>query len=151
SPDGRLVGFVAHAAGGKSSIWLRPLSSSKAAPLAGTEGVTGLFWSPGGNSIGFFADGKLKRIEAAGGPPQVLADADSPFGGSWNRDGIILFSPKQYGPLFRIAATGGTPAPATKLGEREDSHIWPCFLPDGRHFVFLADASSTPDHSIRLG
>ncbi|MCA1612321.1 MAG: serine/threonine-protein kinase [Acidobacteria bacterium] len=151
SPDGRLVGFIAHAAGGKRSIWLRPLSSSTAAPLAGTEAAVGLFWSPGGTSIGFFADGKLKRIEAAGGPPQVLADADAPFGGAWNRDGTILFAPSTFGPLFRIPATGGKPLPATKLGEREDSSIWPCFLPDGRHFVFLADASSTLDHAIRMG
>jgi WD40 repeat protein len=151
SPDGRVVAFIAHSSGDKRSIWLRPLSSSTATPLSGTEGATGLFWSPNGNSIGFFADGKLKRIEAAGGPPQALADAEAPLGGSWSRDGVILFAPKLYGPLLRITATGGAPVPASKLGEREDSSCWPTFLPDGRHFVFLADASSTPDHSIRLG
>jgi Tol biopolymer transport system component len=151
SPDGRLIAFIARAAAGKSSIWVRSLSSSAATPLAGTEGAVWSFWSPGGASIGFFADGKLKRIEVAGGPPQVLADAGAPFGGAWNGDGVILFGAKQYGPLYRIAATGGTPVPATKLAEHEDSHNWPSFLPDGRHFVFLADASSTPSHSIRLG
>jgi Tol biopolymer transport system component len=151
SPDGRVVAFIARGAGGKTSIWLRPLSSPTATPLGGTEGAIWIFWSPNGASIGFFADGKLKRIEAAGGPPQVLADADAPFGGAWNQDGVILFAPKQYGPLYRIAATGGTPVVVTKLAEHEDSHNWPRFLPDGRHFVFLADASSTSAHSIRLG
>ncbi len=151
SPDGRTVAFIAHSGGGKTSIWARPLSSLSATALAGTEGVGDLFWSPGSTSIGFFADGKLKRVEASGGPPQVLADADSPIGGSWNRDGIIVFAPRQYAPLYRVAATGGPIAAVTKLGPREDTHYWPYFLPDGRHFVFLADASSTPDHSIRIG
>jgi dipeptidyl aminopeptidase/acylaminoacyl peptidase len=151
SPDGRLVAFIARASGGKNSIWVRPLSSSAATPLGGTEGAIWIFWSPGSASIGFFADGKLKRVEAAGGPPQVLADTDAPYGGTWNRDGVILFGAKGYGPLYKIAATGGTPVVATKLAEHEDSHNWPSFLPDGRHFVFLADASSTPSHSIRLG
>jgi Tol biopolymer transport system component len=151
SPDGRLVAFIARSAGGKSSIWLRPLSSAAAAPLAGTDGAIALFWSPNSASIGFFVDGKLKRVEAAGGPPQVLADAEAPFGGAWNRDGVILFGAEQYGPLHRVGATGGTPVLATKLAKHEDSHNWPCFLPDGRHYVFLADASSTPDHSIRMG
>ena len=151
SPDGRSVAFIAHAAGGKLSIWIRPLDSLSAKPLAGTDGVTGLFWSPNGASIGFFADGKLKRIESAGGAPQVLADAPAGHGGTWNADGVILFSPTAYSPLLRISATGGATTAVTKLAPREDGHIWPDFLPDGRHFVFLADASTTPDHSIRLG
>jgi len=95
SPDGRLIAFITRAAGGKRSIWIRPLGSLQATALAGTEGALQLFWSPDSRSIGFFADGKLKRVEASGGPPQVLADAPAPTGGSWSRDGVILFNPNQ--------------------------------------------------------
>jgi len=151
SPDGRLVAFIAHLPGGRRSIWIRPLGSLQAAALPGTNDAMQLFWSPNSSSIGFFAEGKLKRIEASGGPPQVLADAPNPSGGSWNRDEVILFSRNLYEALQRVPATGGPVAPATKLAPREDSHIWPCFLPDGRHFVFLGDASATVNHSIRLG
>jgi eukaryotic-like serine/threonine-protein kinase len=151
SPDGRLIAFIARAAGGKRALWIRPLDSLQARPLAGTDEVSELFWSPNSASIGFFAEGKLKRIEASGGPPQVLADAPAPNGGSWNREGVILFSPKTFSGLFRVPANGGAAAAVTKLGPREDSHVWPCFLPDGRHFAFLADASTTEDHSLRVG
>jgi eukaryotic-like serine/threonine-protein kinase len=151
SPDGRLVAFIAHQAGGKRSIWIRPLGSLQAAALPGTDDAAQLFWSPNSSSIGFFAEGKLKRIEASGGPPQVLADAPNPGGGSWSREEVILFSRNPYEVIQRVAATGGPVTPVTKLAPREDGHIWPCFLPDGRHFVFLGDASATVNHSIRLG
>jgi Tol biopolymer transport system component len=151
SPDGRLVAFIAHTSGGKRSIWIRPLQSLSANALPGTDDALQLFWSPNSASIGFFAEGKLKRIEASGGPPQVLADAPTPTGGTWNRDGVILFAPNNYQALWRVAATGGAVVAVTRLAPGEDSHIWPCFLPDGRHFVFLGDASTTPNHSIRLG
>ena len=151
SRDGRSVAFIAHTSTGRRSIWIRPLDALRASPVPGTEDAQQLFWSPDSKSIGFFAEGKLKRIEASGGPPQVLADAPSPDGGTWGSDGTILFSPKVYDPLYRVAATGGAAEPATKLGPGEDSHTWPCFLADGKHFVFLGDASTTAAHSIRLG
>src|SRR5262249_42993759 len=151
SPDGRRIAFIAHAANGKRSIWIRPLGSLQATALPGTDGATQLFWSPNSASIGFFAEGKLKRIEASGGPPQVLADAASPSGGTWNQNGDILFTRNQYEITYRMPATGGAMTPATKLGPGEDSTKWPVFLPDGRHFVFLGDASATANHSIRLG
>jgi Tol biopolymer transport system component len=150
SPDGRRVAFVAHLPGGKRSIWIRPLGSLQATSLPGTDDAAQLFWSPNSSSIGFFAEGKLKRIEASGGPPQVLADAPTPSGGSWNRDDVILFSRNPYEPIQRVPATGGPVTTATKLSPQEDGHAWPCFLPDGRHFVFLGDASATANHSIRL-
>jgi Tol biopolymer transport system component len=151
SPDGRTIAFLARFANGRSAIWTRPLGSLAASPLPGTESATGLFWAPNSASIGFFAEGKLKRVEVSGGPPQVLADADFPSGGSWSSEGVILFCPKLYSPLMRVSATGGGVTPATKITGHEDSHIWPSFLPDGRHFVFLGDAATTPDHSMRLG
>jgi eukaryotic-like serine/threonine-protein kinase len=151
SPDGRRIAFVAHAANGKRSLWIRSLGSLQATPLPGTDDAVQLFWSPDSASIGFFAEGKLKRIEASGGPPQVLADAPAPSGGSWGREGVILFTKNQYDVVYRVLENGGAVAPATKLGPGEDSSNWPVFLPDGRRFVFLGDASATVNHSIRLG
>jgi eukaryotic-like serine/threonine-protein kinase len=151
SPDGRLIAFIGRLSAGKRSIWIRPLGTLQATALAGTEGALQLFWSPDSRSIGFFADGKLKRVEASGGPPQVLADAPSPQGGSWSKDGIILFNPNQYQVLWRVPAAGGAPVAVTRLAPGEDGNIWPCFLADGKHFVFLGDASTTSNHSIRLG
>jgi Tol biopolymer transport system component len=151
SPDGRLIAFIARTESGKRSIWIRPLSSLSVTALPGTDDALQLFWSPNSASIGFFAEGKLKRIEASGGPPQVLADAPNPSGGTWNGNDVILFAGNQYEVIQRVAAAGGAVTAATKLGPHEDQHIWPCFLPDGRHFVFLGDASATVNHSIRLG
>src|SRR5437870_7443234 len=98
SPDGRRLVFLASNEG-KSQLWVRPLDSLKAQPLAGTDGGTYPFWSPDSGSVGFFADGKLKRIDIRGGAPQVLANAGAGRGGAWNRDGIILFAPSIIGPL----------------------------------------------------
>jgi eukaryotic-like serine/threonine-protein kinase len=102
------------------------------------------FWSPDSRSIGFFARGKLKKIDAAGGPTQTIADAAFPFGGTWNRDGVIVFAPNVGSPLLRLPAGGGAPTPATTFDQsRHDAvHGDPSFLPDGRHFLF--DASSGP-------
>ena len=151
SPDGSRVAFVAHFSGGRSQLFIRPLDSLAAAPLPATEGARNPFWSPDGRFLGFFADGKLKKIEASGGPPQVLCEAPAPFGGTWSREGIIVFAPKELDGLFRVAATGGTPVAVTKLGPRDESHRYPSFLPDGRHFLYLADSWRTEDHWIRVG
>jgi Tol biopolymer transport system component len=139
SPDGSKLAFVATDPKGKSQLWVRPLASLSAQPLAGTEGASQPFWSGDGRSLGFFADGKLKRVEAAGGALQVLADAAVPRGGTWNTEGIIVFAPSAGDALYRVPASGGTPVPVTALDPKknEDSHRWPCFLPDGRHFVFM--------------
>jgi Tol biopolymer transport system component len=138
SPDGRLLVFVASSEG-QQRLWLRPLNAVAARPLAGTEGAMSPFWSPDSMSIGFFADDKLKRIDISGGPPTVLASASDPFGGTWNRDGVIVFAPSGSTPLYRIAASGGDPAAITRLDPpRQQSHVYPQFLPDGRHLLFLS-------------
>jgi hypothetical protein len=111
------------------------LASITAQPLAGTEGAAYPFWSPDNRSIGFFADGTLKRLDI-GGVPQTLATA-VPRGGTWNADGVILFPPTTGGPLFRVAASGGEAVALTKL-DRQTSHRFPFFLPDGRQFLFYA-------------
>jgi len=147
SPDGTRLAFVASTSEGKNMLWIRPLSGISAQPLAGTETASYPFWSPDGRFVGFFAGGKLKKIEASGGPPQILCDASLSRGGSWSRDGVILFSPSPREPLYRISASGGTPVQVTELdsSRREFSHRFPYFLPDGRHFLFLAQSVSGGD------
>ncbi|PYQ10648.1 MAG: hypothetical protein DMH00_10485 [Acidobacteria bacterium] len=148
SPDGRRLAFVAMGPDGRTLLWLRPLDSYAAQPLVGTEGAAWPFWSPDNRSLGFFAQGKLKRIDAAGSLLQTLCDAsDDPRGGTWNQDGIILFSPNFGSPLHQVSAGGGTSTPVTALdaSQAETSHRWPSFLPDGRHFIYLV-RSAQPDH-----
>lgn len=125
--------------------WIRALESLTAEPLPGTEGASYPFWSPDSRFIGFFANGKLKKIEASGGPVQALCDAPDGRGGAWNRDGVILFAPRPIGEsLYRVSSSGGAPVPATRLepSRQESAHRWPCFLPDGRHFLYLASIST---------
>ena len=125
-----------------------------AKPLAGTDGAVYPFWSPDSHTLGFFADGKLKKIDIDGGPSQVLCDAPAGRGGTWNNDGIIVFSPSQTHGLMRVSASGGTPEPATSLdaSQSENSHRWPYFLPDGKRFLFWSRSSlGNQEHSLRLG
>ncbi len=148
SADGRQLAYVATAEG-VPRLWVRPLDQVAAQPLAGTEGASYPFWAPDGRAIGFFADGKLKRIDLGSGSPQVLADAPSGRGGTWNPEGVLVFAPigvagKGVSPLMRVPATGGTPVAVTRLAPGHGSHRWPQFLPDGRHFLFFV-AYGTPD------
>jgi len=140
SPDGRTLAFVAVDSAGTSRIWIRPLDSLAPRELIGTENGALPFWSPDSRLIGFFADGKLKKILAAGGSPEVLCDVRDGRGGSWSRDGVIVFAPDPAGPLFRVPVSGGTPVQVTSLDSthHETAHRWPYFLPDGRHFLFVA-------------
>ena len=148
SPDGRQLVFVA-SGDGPSRLWLRPLAATAAQPLAGTEGGSYPFWSPDSRSVGFFADAKLKRLDIGGGSPQALANAPGSRGGTWNADGVILFARTFNGPLFRIPASGGEAVAVTKL-DRQQSHRFPQFLPDGRQFLFYAQG--TPEtRGIYLG
>jgi Tol biopolymer transport system component len=149
SPDGRRLAYVATTPEGKALIWVRPIDSLQAQPLAGTEGAGFPFWSPDNRFIGFFAGGKLKKIEASGGPPLTLCDAPTGRGGAWNREGIILFTPSVSSPLHRVSAAGGAATPMTTLdaSKNEASHRWPFFLPDGRHFLYGAGSSFTPRDS----
>jgi len=140
APDGKRLLFTGLTPDGRTVLWIRALDSPTARPLAGTEneGWPGIFWSPDGQSVGFFADAKLKRIDISGGPAHALADARDPSGGTWSRDGIILFTPRAGGPLFRVSASEGPATPLFELdrSRQEISHGWPHFLPDGRHFLY---------------
>jgi serine/threonine protein kinase len=140
SPDGSMVAFCARDGEGPDLLWVRSLGSDDARPLAGTEGAEGPFFSPDGRSIGFFAHGRLERIDTAGGPVITLVEGVDPRGGTWNRDGIILFTRSSYGPVSRVAADGGPVTAITALDTSlsEATHRYPHFLPDGRHFIYLA-------------
>src|SRR3989441_4191412 len=142
SPDGRHIVFVA-SGDGPERLWLRSLDKTDAQPLAGTDGASYPFWSPDSTSVGFFADGKLKRIDIVGGAPQVLADAVGGRGGSWNREGTIVFAPSTIGPLLKVLATGGAAVAATRLETGQPSHRFPQFLPDGRHLIYFVQGAST--------
>jgi eukaryotic-like serine/threonine-protein kinase len=142
SPDGTKLAFVARVAGGSAGLWVRPLDALTAQPLAGTEGASFPFWLPDSRFIGFFAGGKLKKIEASGGPPQSLCDAPSGRGGSWNRDGAIIFTPNITDVIYRVSSAGGPTTPLTKLAPGQTSQRWPDFLPDGRHFLFFVHTAT---------
>jgi eukaryotic-like serine/threonine-protein kinase len=151
SPDGSRLAFVgcktptasSSMAGGRlCSIWTRSLHSTDAHEVAGTSGGYFPFWSPDGGDIAFFADGKLKRVAAGGGPVQIVCDAADARGGSWSGSGTIIFAPTRSSPILRVPANGGSPvavthaAPASMLSD-VGSHRWPYFLPDGEHFLYL--------------
>ena len=140
SPDGTRLVFAALGPDGKQMLWLRPLEAASSQPLPGTVDAAYPFWSPDSRFIGFFAEGKLKTVGVAGGPALVLCDAPDGRSGSWNREGTILFPPYFLGPLYRVSTGGGTPVQVTELdaSQQENSHRWPQFLPDGRHFLFFA-------------
>jgi len=140
SPDGRRITFVAKYASGKKLLWLRPLDTVASRSIPGTEGATWPFWSPDSRFIAFFAEGKLKKVDAAGGPPLTVCDAKRGRSGSWNRDGVILFSPDSTVVVHRVSAGGGAATPVTRLDESkgETTHRWATFLPDGRHFLYMA-------------
>ena len=150
SPDGRHLVFMATRAGGSANLlWVRSLDSAEPRVLTGTEAGTFPFWSPDSKSIAFFAQGKLRKIDVTGGPAQTLCDAPAGEGGTWNRDGVILFAPDSAGGLMRVSAAGGRPTVVTKpsAADKESSHRWPDFLPDGRHFLFLSE----PGNVVRVG
>jgi len=150
SPDGSTLTFSARDEKGKVFLYVRPLTSLTAHPLTATDDAMYPFWSPDSRQIGFFATGKLKKINANGGPPQTICDAVAARGGTWNKDGIIVFTPSTNEALFRVAAVGGNPEPASKLdvSRAENSHRWPAFLPDGKHFLFWARSSSGPQENL---
>jgi Tol biopolymer transport system component/predicted Ser/Thr protein kinase len=153
SPDGRQLAYVLEDAPGHGTLRLRSLDSVDARMLEGTLGARAPFWSPDGRSIAFFADGKLKRLPAAGGSLQTICDGNGTGGGAWSSNGTILFSPEFGDALYRVPASGGTPVAVTKLDrERQEVfHGWPQFLPDGKRFLYVARSVSREKTAIRAG
>ncbi len=139
APDQKRLVFGTRDADGATRLWIRDLDSSEPYPVPGTEGAFFPFWSPDGKSIGFFARGTLRLIEAtrSPAPPRTLvADILEARGGSWSEDGTILYSPGNVSPIMRVPAAGGKPEPATRLEGKEMAHRWPHFLPGGRRFLY---------------
>jgi eukaryotic-like serine/threonine-protein kinase len=139
SPDGLKLVFVARNEG-QEQLWLRVLSSQSAYPLPGTERGATPFWSPDSRSIGFIADTRLKRMDIDGGSVRTLVSGiPVALGGSWNRNGTIIFGNNPAGPIYRVSDTGGEVVTATRVdAPRHRGHFAPVFLPDGRHFLFYA-------------
>jgi serine/threonine protein kinase len=136
SPDGTKLAFIGVDDKGATMIYVRHLDSSDAQALPGTQGATFPFWSPDSQSIAFFADKRLKRMDAAGGLAQDMAEAPSARGGTWSTNGVILYRADADGTLKQVPAGGGILTAASKLESGESGHTWPSFLPDGKHYVF---------------
>ncbi len=154
SPDGHKIAFVATDTLGRPRLYVRSLNSLIALPLPGTEDAYYPFWSPNSEFIGFFTEGKLKKIDASGGPPLSICDVQTARGGSWSKDGIIVFTPGTGDPLFQVPAAGGTPTQVTTLDSvrHEATHRFPWFLPDGKHFLYFARiGSGTDEDRVSIG
>ncbi len=157
SPDGRLATYATKEADGKPVLWVQSLSEPAPHRLAGTEGATFPFWSPDSRFIAFFADHKLQKVDLSGGPALAICDADTGRPGGWNKDGVILFSPDTTTGIHRVPAAGGKPVAVTTLdaGRRETTHRWVTFLPDGRHFLYMAgshgEGTKSEANAIFLG
>ena len=155
SPDGRHIAFTAMTEG-LMRIWLRDLDAAAPHPLPGSEDVRptgGIFWSPDSRFLGFFAGGKLKRMDIAGGPAVAICDAENARGGSWSSRDVIVFTPTVSNRLLRVPAAGGSPEPVTELDPAlsETTHRWPWFLPDGRHFLYLGRSLDAENSAIWVG
>ena len=150
SPDGRYLAFNATDAEGKTQIWIRAMNALAAQPLPGTEGTTRPFWSPDSRFLGFFAEGKLKKIEVTGGPAQKICDAPTGADGTWSTEGVILYDGTGTDPIHRVSAAGGSPTVAVKP-EKDGQVGWPEFLPDGRHYLYMAIGAKPEDSAYRVG
>lgn len=152
SPDGTRLAFVAADSSGKRHLWIRPLASPDVEMLPGSEGAALPFWSPDSRQLGFFVAGKLLRISVSGERRvQVVCDAAGGRGGTWNREGTMLFCPASSGPLYRVASSGGQPVQVTSIDTTlgETAHRFPQFLPDGDHFIFVSIPAGPEGFPIR--
>ena len=150
SPDGRYLALTV-SENGRGRLWVRPIDSLTAQPLPGTEDAMLPFWSPDSSSIAYFVPGKLKKIALAGGPAQTICDAANGRGGTWNKDGIIVFSPSPGVPLARVPASGGVPTSITKFESPQASPRYPRFLPDGNHFLYQITLGEAEHNGIYVG
>ena len=152
SPNGRYAALVA-AQGGTNQLWVRSLDSAEARLLPGTDDAAYPFWSPDSSYIGFFAQGKLKKISLNGGPTQTVCDAPGGRGASWNRDGVIIFAPKISGGLFQVPAEGGIPSEVTKLTTHgaNDTQRFPEFISGGNQFTFYYQTEQPETDGIYVG
>src|SRR5262249_12557605 len=158
SPDGSRLALTLSKSGGQPGLWIRSLNAPAAHPVPDAENAFFPFWSADSRYVAFFTgDGKLKRVDASGGSLLTICDAERGVGGTWNRDGTIVFAPAPPSGLYRVSAGGGQRVAVTKLdsGRQETAHRYPHFLPDGRHFLYMTiNLSAPPNHpanAIRIG
>jgi Tol biopolymer transport system component/predicted Ser/Thr protein kinase len=153
APDGRHIAFAARRSDGQSSLWVRSLGELSAAAFSGTEGAAAPFWSPDSRFIAFFADGKLKKVDVAGGQPVTLCDAAVAFpSGSWGSEHSILFAGLTQPFVSMVPDSGGTPRVVLKVDAslQEVSVCWPSFLPDGRHFLYVGRSEAEKQTYVRV-
>jgi Tol biopolymer transport system component len=152
SPDGTHIVFTGlDESTGTVRLYVRPIDSVEVTPLPGSEDGNSTFWSPDSGSVGFVANGQLKVVSLAGGPPREVVEAMSFGGATWNEDDVILASLRNPGPIFMIPADGGEPTPVTTFDSSlETDHLFPQFLDDGEHFLYLA-TGATPNGKVYVG
>lgn len=150
SPDGRQLVFEATTPDGRTYLWLRALDAESPEMLEGTDGGEYPFWAADGKAIAWFADGKLKRMTLPDGPPQIICDAPTGRGGTWNANGVIIFAPSSNGALHRVAASGGTSEPVTVASEATYSHRWPAFIDDDQ-FLFVVQSQRPAERGVFAG
>ncbi len=157
SPDGRNLAFAGVGPDRLIRLWIRELGSLEVRPLSGTEstGFVALIWSPDSRFLAFDAGGMLKKIDISSGPPQIICDiSGSIAGGSWNRDGVIIFGDYlASNRIMRVSATGGIVSPVTSLNpaQHETGHFYPTFLPDGKNFLYLSDSGAPESRTLNIG
>ena len=153
SPDGTRIVFASIDTTGTPALWVRRFDSLTSTRIPGTEGAWYPFWSPDSRQVAYFASSELRRVGIDGDSVRTVCHADLGRGGTWNRQGTILFAPSLEGPLMRVPAAGGTPVQATTLEESGDEvgHRWPCFLPDGDHFIYVTTPETRGTFSLYVG
>jgi len=166
SPSGARLAFAATDSAGHDWLWVRSLATGRARRLAGTEGARFPFWSPDDRAIGYFAHGKLRAIAPDGSGARVIAGAPEGYGGAWSRGGTIVFAPDEAGPIWRVRTRGGRATRLTRIETELDSsdhresveeeraepaHRAPCFLPDGKHFLYQEYPDEEGLYRVLLG
>jgi Tol biopolymer transport system component len=152
SPDGRQIAFIATDAEGKSLVWVRSLDVLQPRVLPGTDGAKRLFWGPDSRQVAFTADGKLKKVDISGGPPQSICDTPTGSDGSWSPEGVILFDGQDNDPIWEVPASGGVAKVKVPSDPKKGiiATGWPVFLPDGRHFLFMNFATNN-EQTLMIG
>jgi serine/threonine protein kinase len=153
SPDGNKLAFIAIDSTGHSALWIRDLGSQTSQPVAGTDGASRPFWSPDSRFVAFSTATSLKKVAVEGGSTETIANVPANAMGTWNRDGVILLGPGGGNPILRVPSAGGPPTPVTSvdISRRQVAHVWPNFLPDGNHFLFLALNANPENSGIYVG
>jgi eukaryotic-like serine/threonine-protein kinase len=150
SPDGSRLTFAASTAGGRRTLWVRPLGAFESKAIQGTEEASAPFWSPDSRSIAFFANRMLRRVNADGSGMRTICPAEAGGGGTWSRDGTIVFAAGLDGGLSRVPAEGGNPEPVLPA-KGAQALLWPQFLPDGKHFLFFLSGAAAGETGVYAG